>query len=39
MVVRHALLSRFTLTPRLQRRLVSIDMTRGFLQAVRMRED
>ena len=30
---------RFTLTPRLQRQLVSIDMTRGFLQAVRMRED
>lgn len=29
---------KFTLTPRLQRQLVAIDMTRGFLQAVRLQE-
>lgn len=29
----------FRLTPRLQRQLVAIDMTRGFLDAVRLRDD
>ena len=28
----------FTLTPRLQRQLLAIDLTRGFLQAVRLKE-
>ncbi len=29
----------FRLTPRIQRQLVAIDMTRGFLDAVRLRDD